>query len=76
MAEISEEMKAVIQVTAEAVVREALKNFRCEMNTVIDLHSARCQASRLGAFKGTVIAVVSGIAVLVGNYIKEKLMGN
>ena len=76
MAEISEEMKAVIQVTAESVVREALKNFRCEMQTSIDLHSARCQASRLGAFKGTVIAVVSGIAVLVGNYIKEKLMGN
>lgn len=76
MPDISEELKAVIQVTAEAVVREALKNFRCEMNTAIDLHSARCEAGRLGAFKGTAIAIISGIAVLVGNFIKEKIMGN
>ena len=71
---ISEGLEAIIQVTAEKTVKEAMKQFREEVKTEFKLHAAECKVAKLGAFKATVVAIIGGVAVLIGNWIKQKLL--
>jgi len=70
---ITKEMEAVIEVTAQRVVDKAIKEFRREMATSIELHGTKCEAKKLAAFKAAVIGIVGGSVLFVAQCLKQFL---
>ena len=68
-------LEAVIENTAQRTVKEAMKEFRKEMTTQIELHSLKCSNAKLGAFKTGIISVIAAGLTLFGRWFLEKIKG-
>lgn len=70
---VSKELEAIIELTAKKTVEEALLAYDKKMADKIEIHRLTCQAGKLGAFKASVIGILSAVATLVGNWALKKI---
>lgn len=75
--QIDEGTKAIIELTATKVVTAAMEKFEAKVNeavaAAISTHAITCEAKKLGAFKATVIAVIGGVIVFIGEWFRSIL---
>jgi hypothetical protein len=69
---ISEEVKAYIELTAERVVEKAMVKVDQRIDDKIETHTYKCQATKLGAFKVAVISIAGGVVSLLGQWIAKR----
>jgi len=70
---IDEGTMAIIELTAQRVVKGAMKEFRLEYEQAIELHTAKCEARKLGAFKASVVGAVGAFVMLAIQWAKEAM---
>lgn len=70
---VSKELEAIIELTAKKTVEEALLAYDKKMADKIEIHRLTCQMGKLGAFKASVIGILSAVATLVGNWALKKI---
>ena len=70
---VSKELTAIIELTAKKTVEKALLAYDNKMADKIEIHRLTCQAGKLGAFKASVIGILSAVGTLVGNWLLRKI---
>ena len=64
---------AIIELTAKRVVAEAVVEMEKKIESAVTLHSYKCEARKLGAFKASVVGAITAFFILVAQWLKDTI---